>query len=161
MDHGSRGMLTRGTPTLSNRQKGRGQMKQLSDGLTTRTCGRALLLAMLGLASLHARVGHAEQPPPPCHPNPRAASDMEAVANRGDIRGLPAPLKDRLGRLPGRPHSFLPIQAFAEADKPSQLFQYYLMETTRVEPKGFTPRPPGRNDGGELTLTLAKCGRDA
>src|SRR3989441_11492028 len=158
MDHGSRGMLIRGTPTLSNRQKGQGQMKQLSDGLTTRIRGRALLLAMLGLASLHARVGHAQQPPPPCHPNPRAASDMEAVANRDDIRGLPAPLKDRLRRLAGRPHSFLPIQAVAEADKPRQLFQYHLLGTTRFEPDVFTTRIPGVNDAVQLTVTGANCG---
>jgi len=133
-------------------------MKQLSDEHTTRMRGLALLLAMLGLASLHARVGHAEQPPPPCHPNPRAASDMEAVANRGDIRGLPAPLKDRLVRLAGRPHSFLPIQAFAEADKPSQLFQYYLLDTTGFEPNVFTTRIPGVNDAAQLTVTGANCG---
>src|SRR2546425_59849 len=158
MDHGSRGMLTRGTPTLPNRQEGQRTMKQLSDEHTTRIRGLALLLAMLGLASLHARVGHAEQPPPPCHRNPRAASDMEAVANRDDIRGLPAPLKDRLVRLAGRPHSFLPIQAFAEADKPSQLFQYYLLDTTGFEPNVFTTRIPGVNDAVELSVTGANCG---
>src|SRR2546425_1632735 len=146
MDHGSRGMLTRGTPTLPNRQEGQSTMKQLSDEHTTRIRGLALLLAMLGLASLHARVGHAEQPPPPCHPNPRAASDMEAVANRDDIRGLPAPLKDRLVRLAGRPHTFFPIQAFAAADKPSHLFQYYLLDTNRLEPKRVTTRIPGGHD---------------
>src|SRR3989442_14712904 len=113
MDHGSRGMITRGTPTLPTRQEGQRTMKQLSDEPTTRMRGLALLLAMLGLASLHARVGHAEQPPPPCHRNPRAASDMEAVANRDDIRGLPAPLKDRLDRPAGRPHRLVPLPAFS------------------------------------------------
>src|SRR2546425_11591512 len=109
MDHGSRGMITRGTPTLPNSQEGQSTMKQLSDEHTTRMRGLALLLAVLGLASLHARVGHAEQPPPPCHPNPRAASDMEAGANRGDIRGLPAPLKDRLRSPSGpTPHLLAP-----------------------------------------------------
>jgi len=83
---------------------------------------------------------------------------MEAVANRDDIRGLPAPLKDRLVRLAGRPHSFLPIQAFAEADKPSQLFQYYLLDTNGFEPNVFTTRIPGVNDAAQLTVTGASCG---
>src|SRR3989441_8400569 len=158
MDHGSRGMITRGTPTLPNSQEGQSTMKQLSDEHTTRMRGLALLLAMLGLASLDVRVGHAEQPPPPCHPNPRAASDMETVANRGDIRKLPAPLKERIVRLAGRPHSVLPVQAFAEADKPSQLFQYYLLDTTGFEPNVFTTSIPGVNDAAQLSVTGANCG---
>ena len=63
---------------------------------------------------------YAEQPPPPCHPNPNAAADRLTVANRGDIVKLPDPFKERLVRLADRPHSFLPLQAFAEADTPSQ-----------------------------------------
>ena len=137
-------------------------MKQLPDRVTTRRAAdihvRALLLVILSLASLDVRVGHAEQPPPPCHPNPRAASDMETVANRGDIRKLPAPLKERIVRLAGRPHSVLPVQAFAEADKPSQLFQYYLLDTTGFEPNVFTTRIPGINDAVQLTVTGANCG---
>ena len=31
----------------------------------------------------------AEQPPPPCHPNPSAAADEAAVRGRGDIVNLP------------------------------------------------------------------------
>jgi hypothetical protein len=118
----------------------------------------AALLVIFALASLAARVGYAEQPPPPCHPNPRAASDREAVANRDDVRNLPTPLKDRLVRLADRPHSFLPIQAFAEADKPSQLFQYYLLDTAGFEPNVFTTRIPGVNDAVQLTVTGADCG---
>jgi hypothetical protein len=37
----------------------------------------------------------AEQPPPPCHPNPTAASDEAALRSRGDIVNLPGPLQDR------------------------------------------------------------------
>ena len=118
----------------------------------------ALLLVILGLASLDARVGLAEQPPPPCHPNPRAARDMEAVANRDDIRSLPAPLKERIVRLADRPHSILPVQAFAEADQPSQLFQYYLLDTTGFEPNVFTTSIPGVNDAVQLSVTGANCG---
>ena len=72
---------------------------------------------------------YAEQPPPPCHPNPNAAADRSTVAARGDVVNLPDPLKDRLVQLADRPHTYLPLQVFAEADKPSQLFQYYLLDT--------------------------------
>src|SRR5437870_11546293 len=105
-----------------------------------------------------SRRTHADQPPPPCHPNPRAALDMETVANRDDIRKLPAPLKERLVQLAGRPHSVLPVQAFAEADQPSQLFQYYLLDTTGFEPNVFTASIPGVNDAVQLSVTGADCG---
>src|SRR2546426_809385 len=127
--------------------------------------GRVSLLA-IGLATLPAhakdepasRRTHAEQPPPPCHPNPRAPRDMETVANRDDIRKLPAPLKERIVQLAERPHSVLPLQAFAEADNPSQLFQYYLLDTSGFEPNVFTTRIPGVNDAAQLTVTGADCG---
>src|SRR5438132_4827133 len=57
-------------------------------------------------------------PPPPCHPNPHGKADRERVEERGDVRFLPDALQDRLQDLAERPHSVLPIQAFAEADKP-------------------------------------------
>jgi hypothetical protein len=38
----------------------------------------------------------AEQPPPPCHPNPTADADEAAVRSRGDIVNLPGELQDRL-----------------------------------------------------------------
>src|SRR2546422_253094 len=95
---------------------------------------------------------------PPCHPNPQARRDIASVAGRGDIRSLPLPLKQRLLRLAGRPHSTLPIQAFAEADQPSQLFQYYLLDTHGFEPNVFTTRIPGINDAVQLTVTGANCG---
>src|SRR5207237_5258139 len=101
---------------------------------------------------------HGDQPPPPCHPNPRAASDMETVANRDDIRKLPAPLKERLVQLAGRPHSVLPVQTFAEADQPSRLFQYYLLDTTGFEPNVVTTRIPGVNDSVQLSGTRSNCG---
>jgi hypothetical protein len=69
----------------------------------------------------------AEQPPSPCHPNPNAASDRAAVHNRGDVRHLPGALQNALERLADRPHTYLPLQVSAEADSPSQLFQYYLL----------------------------------
>ena len=58
----------------------------------------------------------------------RLQNDMRDVAGRGDVKNLPRDLKKRLVELAGRPHSHVPTQAFAEANKPSQLFQYYLLE---------------------------------
>ncbi len=103
-------------------------------------------------------VAYAEQPPAPCHPNPQAAADRAAVANRGDILKLPQPLQDRLVRLADRPHTYLPLQAFAEADKPSQLFQYYLLDSNGFERNVFTALIPGINDQVQLTATGADCG---
>src|SRR6185369_13030341 len=65
---------------------------------------------------------------------PAASSTLTAdqlfVLHRADVRQLPLPLKTRLVELAGRPHTYNPMRAFAEADKPSQLFQYYLLDTT-------------------------------
>jgi len=100
----------------------------------------------------------AEQPLPPCHPNPNAAADRLIVANRGDIVKLPDPLTDRLVQLADRPHTYLPLQAFAEADKASQLFQYYLLDADGFEPNVFTSIIPGVNDTVQLTATGGNCG---
>jgi hypothetical protein len=116
-----------------------------------------LMLAMVTAIVLPPR-GFAEQPPAPCHPNPNAAADHATVAGRGDIVNLPRPLKDRLVQLAERPHSYLPIQAFAEADGASQLFQYYLLDTTGFEPNVFTAIFPGVNDQVQLTATGGNCG---
>src|SRR5215469_8429887 len=110
----------------------------------------------------------AEQPPSPCHPNPNAAADEAAVRGRGDIANQPGSLKDRLAQLATRPHTELPIQAFAEAHnddgtpKPSQLYQYYLLDTTGgfppdvgFEANVFTTRIVGVNDHAQLTVTGA------
>src|SRR5437899_3033852 len=119
------------------------------------------ILAILGLATLpaHARTVPGDQPPPPCHPNPRAKQDMKTVANRGNLHNLAAPLKDRMVPLAGRPHSVLPLQVFNEADPPSQLFQYYLLDTTGFEPNVFTTLIPGVNDQVELSVTGGNCGQ--
>ena len=103
----------------------------------------------------------AEQPPAPCHPNRNAEDDREAVAGRGDVSNLPKPLKDRLVQLADRPHSYLPLQVFAEADKSSQLFQYYLLDTGGFEPNVFTKIFPGVNDNVQLTATGIDCGLPA
>src|SRR6201993_2856146 len=119
---------------------------------------RALVCIALGIAFGALTNAYAEQPPPPCHPNPNAAADREAVAARGDIAQLPQPLKDRLIRLADRPHTYLPLQVFAEADHSSQLFQYYLLDTEGFEPNVFTTIFPGINDQVQLTATGGNCG---
>src|SRR5437773_6204649 len=121
-----------------------------------------LPLPMLALVTL----ARAQQPPAPCHPNRTADMDMATVRDRGDVRHLPGPLRDRLVQLAGRPHSQLPTQAYAEAHfdkppfkpKPSQLFQYYLLDTTGFEPNPFTSLIPGVNDTAMLTATGPDCG---
>jgi hypothetical protein len=115
-------------------------------------------LAALLLASLAPRGARAEQPPAPCHPNPLAAQDEATVRNRGDIVNLPAPLKNQLARLANRPHSQLPTQTYSEADNPSQLFQYYLLDTNGFQPNVFTKIFPGVNDQAQLSATGGNCG---
>src|SRR5439155_11393786 len=110
-----------------------------------------VLLTVLG------SIAFADQPPPPCHPNPNATQDMATVANRGDIRNLPTPLKNRLVQMAGRPHTYLPMQANAEAPSPSQLFQYYMLDPKGFEPNVFTSRIPGLNETAMLTVTGANC----
>ena len=123
-----------------------------------RVAGACLAAACgVGLWSVEA-AATPNQPPPPCHPNPHAKADGETVEHRGDVRHLPEPLKDRLEVMAERPHSALPTQAYAEADLPSQLFQYYLLDTTGFEPNPFTKRFQGVNDQAQLTATGFDCG---
>jgi hypothetical protein len=118
----------------------------------------AILFAAICTGVLTSNQARAEQPPPPCHPNPQAAADRNLVSQRGDIRHLPDPLQDVLERMAERPHSYLPVQAYAEADKPSQLFQYYLLATEGFEPNPFTKKFAGINDTAMLTATGGNCG---
>lgn len=99
------------------------------------------LLAGLALVSFSAHAQDEEL-------NFHAASnaDEQFVLHRGDVRHLPAPLRERLGLQARRPHTYNPMRAFAEADKPSQLFQYYLLETRGFQPNVFTTIIPGIND---------------
>lgn len=119
---------------------------------------RVLACATVGIAIGYLSIANAEQPSSPCHPNPNAAADRQTVATRADVTQLPQPLQDRLIRLADRPHTYLPLQVFAEADKPSQLFQYYLLSTDGFEPNVFTTLFPGINDTVQLTATGADCG---
>ena len=117
-----------------------------------------MLITLLAGLMLGANLGYAEQPPFPCHANPNANQDMAAVAARGDIASLPAPLQNQIVRIAGRPHSQLPTQAFAEADAASQLFQYYLLDSSGFQPNVFTTIFPGVNDHVQLTATGVNCG---
>jgi hypothetical protein len=112
-------------------------MPQLSTSRMKATKLATHLLALALASSLVTR-SYAEQPPAPCHPNPQAAQDEQTVHNRGDVIHLPDPLKNRLARLANRPHSQLPLQVYAEANGASQLFQYYLLDTSGFEPNVFT-----------------------
>ena len=81
------------------------------------------------------------------------AAKQCGLACRGDIRHLPAPLKQRLVALTRRPHTIGPMQAFSEAAKPSKLFQYYLIDTKHFQPNVFTKTIKGINDGVAPTAT--------
>src|SRR5713101_451903 len=97
----------------------------------------ALLLATFGLAALTTT----------------ATAQADTFANRGDIINLPGPLKARLVALAGRPHTYEPLTVFAEAPNPSQLFAYYLLDTTGFQSNVFTTTIPGINDGVAPTAT--------
>lgn len=84
-----------------------------------------------------------------------ANTGTNGFADRGDIKNLPGQLKQVLGELNRRPHTFQPLTVFAEADKPSMLFGYYLLDSTRFEPNIFTVTIPGINDGMIPTTTGA------
>jgi hypothetical protein len=86
-------------------------------------------------------------------PGEKGAS--QSIRARGDIKHLPAGLKDRILELAGRPHSYLPLTVFAEAPSPSLLFGYYLLDATGFEPSVFTGIIPGVNDG--VVPTGANC----
>ena len=124
----------------------------------TRLSGLCSILAVTVPTVLSIGTARAEQPPPPCHPNPTADADEAAVRGRGDIVNLPGELKDRLAQLANRPHTYLPLQVFNEADPNSQLFQYYLLDTAGFEPNVFTTIFPGVNDHVQLTVTGGNCG---
>ena len=52
----------------------------------------------------------------------------------------------------------MPLQIYKEANGNSQLFQYYLLDTSGFEPNVFTKIFPGVNDQVQLTATGANCG---
>ena len=76
--------------------------------------------------------------------------NFRSLRERGDIKFLPAPLRDRLLDLARRPHSYFPLTVFSEADEPSRLFGYYLLDTTGFAPNVFTSIVAGINDNGVI-----------
>src|SRR5262245_12330673 len=106
-----------------------------------------LALAGLALAALAAiRIGAQTAGPNGADREP----GFHSVQRRGDIKFLPRRLHDRLVELARRPHSYLPLTAFSEADAPSQLYGYYLLDTTAIPPNVFTSIIPGINDNGVI-----------
>src|SRR2546426_4352185 len=88
---------------------------------------RLLMLVMVSAVAglclgITSSRGYAEQPPPPCHPNPQAASDMATVASRADVANLPTPLQERLVPPAGPPPPVPPHQAFPETPRSHLLF---------------------------------------
>jgi hypothetical protein len=83
----------------------------------------------------------------------KSQPDPDEIAERGDIRNLPDPLKARIVKLAERPHTYVPLRVFAEAASPSTLFQYYLLDTGGFEPNVFTKTIVGINDGVAPTAT--------
>ena len=81
--------------------------------------------------------------------------DEQQISQRGDVRHLPDPLRNRLVEEAGRPHTFLPLTMFSEAPTPSRLFMYSLLDTTGFPPNAFTSRIAGVNDG--TAPTAANC----
>ena len=119
---------------------------------------RTAVLIMSSIVGVIAISDPTRAATPECNKNTHSAADADAVRNRGDIVNLPGGLKDRLAALGGAPHTYLPLQIFAEAASPSQLFQYYLLDTSGFEPNVFTAVIPGLNDTAMKTATGANCG---
>src|SRR5688572_12820703 len=108
--------------------------------------GVLLALAILAVAALAATIGAQTPAPNGADREP----NFRSIRQRGDIKFLPAPLQDRLVELGRRPHSYLPLTVFSEAEAPSQLFGYYLLDTTAFQPNVFTSIVPGINDNGVI-----------
>src|SRR5574339_137190 len=108
---------------------------------TTSTTWTRVLLAFASLAALAATGIGAQTAVEP---------NFRSLQERGDIKLLPALLQDRLVELARRPHSYLPLTVFGEADEASQLFGYYLLDTTGFSPNVFTSIVPGINDNGAI-----------
>src|SRR6185503_18209951 len=119
---------------------------------------RMMRRAWLAVAGFGVIVSGSATPP---NPNLSAARDAQEVLHRGDVVNLPQPLKDSLARMARRPHSYLPLPAFAEADKPSQLFQYYLLNTRGFQPNVFTAPTPEINDHAIPTAANAANGQQS
>lgn len=91
--------------------------------------------------------------------NPGFRRSLIRFLRRGDIRHLPFQLQVRLLDIFARPHTYEPQTAFSEADIPSQLVQYFLMDSSQFQPNVFTAVIPGINDGTRPTAANAANGQ--
>ncbi|MGI8495932.1 MAG: hypothetical protein ACR2L1_11570 [Pyrinomonadaceae bacterium] len=89
----------------------------------------------------------------------RFRGSLIGFLRRGDIRRLPLLLQVRLLETFARPHTYEPQTAFSEAASPSQLVQYFLLDTTQFQPNVFTAVIPGINDGTRPTAANAANGQ--
>src|SRR5260370_21605036 len=87
-----------------------------------------------------------------------------SFAERKDIIELPQPLKDRLVTLAQTQSTFPPMHAFNEAitsagqSIPSQLFEYYLLDSKNFQPNVFT-QANGATIGAARVVLEPKTGR--
>ena len=79
------------------------QRQTINGARLVRLCS---VLALAVPATLHGNRAEAQ-----CHP-----ANSEDIPKREDIAQLPDPLKKQLVDLAKRPHTYPPIQVFAEAD---------------------------------------------
>lgn len=93
------------------------------------------------------------------HLNPDGEEDAQRVLHRADVVNLPTPLKDSLARMARRPHTYAPLRVFAEADQPSQFFEYYLLDTNNFQRNVFTAPIAGINDHAIPTAANAANGQ--
>ena len=90
-----------------------------------------------------SNVGRKTECSKPLNSDPK---EVKQLIKRGDIRPLPRDLCDQLVDIERRPHSLSPLPVFSEADDPSLLFSYYLLNTNDFEPNPFTAAIDGIND---------------
>ncbi len=150
------------------------QTRSAMEGAQRRSRRRTLqqmFLTLVSLAAVGFSVAQADQTCPSptavpplgsCHPS----ACTSGFCTRGDIAPLSSQsaLQDRLVTIDCSPHSIAPLQVFAEADPAaggqSQLFQYYLLDSTGFQPSVFTTTIPGINDDPSTMRTVwgANCG---
>src|SRR2546428_247447 len=105
--------------------------------MTTRPFApRTLLVAALLLAPFAPASVRAEQPPLPCHANPRAILDMAIVGNRGDIRVFI--------------DIFTDVSGLFVINNESGWYEGWMIHDLRVAPVNRTPRPDGHAQFGTL-----------
>src|SRR5262249_39741454 len=98
----------------------------------------SVLQSVLVATCLVAAAAFAAPPPP---------RGSRGIPRGGDGRIFPQPRKERRVELGRRSHSSPPLTVFSEAPSPSQLFGYFLLDTTGFQPNVFTTTITGINDG--------------